>query len=125
MKSFHRDDVFVAGGQPSVTYVERKDQEIEKMLARAIASPNQVASLSGSTKTGKTVLCKKVLSQRDYVWVDGGKIKTASEFWSTVSRELNIPSEMAIASGIEKSISGEASIPFFTTAGGSHLSSNI
>lgn len=59
-KTIHRDEVFVAGGQPSVTYVEREDQDIVRNLARAVATPNQIVSLSGPTKTGKTVLCRKV-----------------------------------------------------------------
>jgi len=123
MSSLHRDDVFIAGGQPTTTYVDREDQDIERMLARAIATPNQVVSLAGPTKTGKTVLCKKVLSKRDYVWIDGGKIKVANDFWETVRSELSIPIENSITQGSESSISAEGSIPFVTTAGGSHLSS--
>ncbi len=123
MSLIHRDDVFIAGGQPTTTYVERQDQDIERMLARAIATPNQVVSLAGPTKTGKTVLCKKVLSKRDYVWVDGGKIKTADGFWQTVTSELNIPIENSMTQGSESSVSAEGSVPFVITAGGSHLSS--
>lgn len=47
-----RDNVFVFGGQPSVTYVEREQLHVERNLARAIATPNQIVSLAGSTKTG-------------------------------------------------------------------------
>ncbi len=117
----HRDEVFVAGGQPTITYVDRKDQDVERLLARAIAAPNQIVSLSGPTKTGKTVLCKKTLSNREYVWVDGGKIKTSEDFWKIVSSELNIPSETALSEKTETSLSGEGSIPFLT-ASGSRLS---
>ncbi|MDD5586716.1 MAG: hypothetical protein PHY92_07165 [Alphaproteobacteria bacterium] len=123
MNFLHRDDVFIAGGQPTVTYVDREDQDIERTLARAIAAPNQIASLAGPTKTGKTVLCKKALSKRDYIWIDGGKIKTASDFWETATSELNIPTENSLTQGSETSITAEGSIPFITTAGGSHLSS--
>lgn len=122
MSFIHRDDVFTAGGQPTVTYVDRQDRDIERMLARAIATPNQVVSLAGPTKTGKTVLCKKALSQRDYIWIDGGKIKTAEDFWQTVTSELNIPMENSVTQGSELSVSAEGAIPFITTAGGSHLS---
>ncbi len=118
----HRDEVFVAGGQPTVTYIEREDHDVERMLARALAAPNQIVSLAGPTKTGKTVLCKKVLNERDYVWVDGGKIKTAAEFWGTVCSELHIPFENSVTSGRETQVKLEGSIPFLTTAGGSHLS---
>ena len=118
----HRDEVFVAGGQPTVTYIEREDHDVERMLARALAAPNQIISLAGPTKTGKTVLCKKVLNERNYVWVDGGKIKTVAEFWEIVCSELNIPFENSVTTGGETEVKLEGSIPFFTTAGGSHLS---
>ena len=66
-----RDGVFVAGGQPTITYVPRSELHIERGLARAVAAPNQIVSLSGPTKCGKTVLCRRVLGQdREYVWVE-------------------------------------------------------
>jgi hypothetical protein len=89
----HRDEVFVAGGQPSITYVQREELHMERQLTRAIAAPNQIFSLSGPTKTGKTVLCRKVLGDREYVWIDGGEIKSSEQFWERVSSELSIPHE--------------------------------
>jgi hypothetical protein len=71
----HRDEVFVAGGQPTYTYVERSAEHVELKFARAIATPNQIVSLSGPTKTGKTVLCRRILGDRQFVWIDGGQVK--------------------------------------------------
>jgi hypothetical protein len=93
MSSPHRDQVFVAGGQPTYTYVERSAEQVELNLGRAIATPNQIVSLSGPTKTGKTVLCRRILGKRQFVWVDGGQIKDESDFWERVRFELNLPSE--------------------------------
>lgn len=121
LNTYHRDSVFVAGGQPTITYVDRENQHIEREFARAIATPNQIVSLSGSTKTGKTVLCKKALGSRSYVWVDGGRIKTGEEFWEYVSAELNIPTETSSTKSSEIGIEGQGSIPFITTASGSKL----
>lgn len=45
-----RDSVFIAGGQPTVTYVGRKQTDVERELARAIAAPNQISSLAGPTR---------------------------------------------------------------------------
>lgn len=117
----HRDKIFIAGGQPTVTYVDRKDQDVERMLARAIALPNQIVSLAGPTKTGKTVLCRKVLSKREYVWVDGGKISSTQVFWGIITAELNIPYEKSTENGSETGIEFEGSIPLISTASGSRL----
>ena len=124
MTSYLRDDVFVPGGQPTITYVERASQHIERELARAIASPNKIASLSGPTKTGKTVLCKKVLNGRQYVWVDGGKARNATDFWNNVRAELDIPTETSVTKGEQTKLSGEAKIKLVITAGGSQLFSS-
>jgi archaellum biogenesis ATPase FlaH len=120
----HRDDVFVAGGQPTITYVQREEDHIERSFARAIATPNQVVSLSGPTKTGKTVLCRRILGDRQYVWVDGGQVSSGEEFWSKVAGELNIPLELEVTSGRETSIGVEGSVPLLTTASGSKLFSS-
>lgn len=117
----HRDEVFVAGGQPSHTYVQREEEHIERSFARAVATPNQIVSLSGPTKTGKTVLCRRILGDRQFVWIDGGQVRTSDEFWDKVAGELNIPLEMEITKGDETSLGIEGKIPFITTASGSKL----
>ncbi|MDP9055215.1 MAG: TniB family NTP-binding protein [Acidobacteriota bacterium] len=111
----------MAGGQPTITYVERSAEHIELKLARAIATPNQIVSLSGPTKTGKTVLCRRTLRQRQFVWIDGGQVKGGDDFWSRVSYELNLPdsSESTTANETKAEIGG--SIPLVLTANGSQL----
>ncbi|MEQ9247832.1 MAG: hypothetical protein RLO21_17785, partial [Nitratireductor sp.] len=116
----HRDDVFVAGGQPTITYVDREETHIERQLARAIATPNQIVSLSGATKTGKTVLCRKVLGKRQFVWIDGGQIASADGFWSEVRGELSIPDETEFTRETGDTITGGADLVI--TMKGSHLS---
>jgi hypothetical protein len=117
----HRDEVFVAGGQPTYTYVERSSEHVELKFARAIATPNQIVSLSGPTKTGKTVLCRRILGQRQFVWIDGGQVKTGDDFWKRVSFELNLPSSMENTSESTTKGGLEASIPMVITASGSQL----
>ena len=117
-----RDTVFVAGGQPSVTYVEREQLHIERNLARALASPNQIVSLAGPTKCGKTVLCRRILGEREYIWLDGGQVATAAQLWEKACYELNYPSE--VTKGAGDNVSGQARVSaFFLTASGSRLSS--
>jgi hypothetical protein len=119
--SAHRDEVFVAGGQPTYTYVERSAAHVELKLARAIATPNQIVSLSGPTKTGKTVLCRRILGEREFVWIDGGQVKSGDDFWSRVAYELNLPSEKDNVTESATTGGLEASIPMVITASGSQL----
>jgi AAA domain len=115
----HRDEVFVAGGQPSVTYVDRQEFHVERNLARAIAAPNQVASLAGPTKTGKTVLCRKVLGEREYVWIDAGEVTTIDSLWASICSELNIPDEITSANETTNGVDVGYATPI--TARGSRL----
>ena len=101
MTSANRDSVFIAGGQPSITYVERKQLHIERELTRAIATPNQIVSLSGPTKSGKTVLCRHILGQRQYIWIEGGQAPTAAKVWEKIVYELNFPVEIEQSSKSE------------------------
>lgn len=118
--AFHRDKVFVAGGEPTITYVQRAELHVEKNLARGIASPNQIVSLSGPSKSGKTVLCKRVLGEREYVWVEGGQLKTADDLWNAVSSELRIPTETKISETKEGAEKIDTKV-LIVTASGSKL----
>lgn len=101
-----RDTVFVAGGQPSVTYVERTHLKIREDLQRALKVPNQIVSLAGPTKTGKTVLCRELLEEKEFVWIEGGQIETANQIWEKICYILNYPVE------IQKSLKEEGKSGF-------------
>lgn len=111
----------MAGGQPTYTYVERSAEHVEVKLARAVATPNQIVSLSGPTKTGKTVLCRRILGNRQFVWIDGGQVKTADDFWTRVAFELNIPNSEETTTESATKAGLEASAPMIFTASGSQL----
>ncbi len=117
LRRLHRDQVFVAGGQPSITYVDRQEFHVERNLARAIAAPNQVASLAGPTKTGKTVLCRKVLGDREYVWIDAGEVHSIDELWNAVRSELNLPNETTSAEETSNGIEGGLTTPIASAKG--------
>lgn len=49
-------DVFTPGSFPVHTYVHRIDLDVEQQLRDALATPGQLISISGPSKSGKTVL---------------------------------------------------------------------
>lgn len=93
------NDVFTPGGQPSVTYVDRAHLGLEPMLRKAIALATTIVSLTGATKAGKTVLCRSVMSPYEYVWIDGGQVKSEDGLWAKVCSELRVPSEIKESEG--------------------------
>lgn len=119
-----RDSVFVAGGQPSVTYVGRDHLKIEDNLRRALKVPNQIVSLAGPTKTGKTVLVRQILGDAPYVWIEGGQIETTVQVWEKVCYILNYPVEISKSLKDEEKISLTAGIKALFSVEGSLLSAS-
>ena len=92
-------EVFTPAGVPTVTYVEREQQNLEQQLRSAIRTPGQIASLSGPSKSGKTVLINKVIARDDLIAVSGAAIKSAEMLWERVLTWMGAPSERAVGSG--------------------------
>lgn len=98
-------NVFVAGGMPSLTYVDREHLHLEKSLREELAEGYKIVAITGPTKSGKTVLCKKVIPERMSIWIDGGQIENADDFWRAVIGALNLPDATEIANGSKISAS--------------------
>lgn len=84
-------DVFVIVGAPTETFVDRKNDDPEVLLRRALSHQGALISLTGQTKSGKTVVCRRLLPLAENVWLDGGSIKNERMFWQQVVTELAVP----------------------------------
>ena len=82
--------VFVPGGMPELTYVPRTERDLERRLAEVEDNLCKLVVVTGPTKTGKTVLVRKVLqTERPLVWIDGGLVKTEEDFWSECLQSID------------------------------------
>ncbi|WP_306045682.1 hypothetical protein [Nioella sp. MMSF_3534] len=84
-------NVFVAGGMPSVTYVDRVALDLEKKLRTEIRDGYKVICVTGPTKSGKTVLTRHVLGRDSSALVNGGQVASSEEFWSLLLQDLRLP----------------------------------
>lgn len=87
-------DVFKVGGLPDITYIPRDSYHLEKKLSDAIEDRYKIISISGSTKTGKTVLCKRVVCEKNSVWISGADITSNNDFWNLILSKLELPSKI-------------------------------
>jgi hypothetical protein len=87
-------EIFVPGGLPKYTYVPRAERGLEDQLSAAKDNLCKIATVTGATKSGKTVLVRKVFGDAANVWVDGGHIKTEQDFWNIVGTQLEVVSEL-------------------------------
>lgn len=105
------NDVFIVGGLPTVTYISRDDFALERKLRVSINSKYKLISISGSTKSGKTVLCHAVLRGTKNIWLSGSDISSDDDFWKLIQNKLHLPISENISSEIieNEKISGSAS----------------
>lgn len=104
-------EVFTPGGLPSITYVGRDQLKLEKSLEEGLARGYTFIVVTGPTKSGKTVLCKKVLNKRKIVTIEGGQVRSENDFWSHVAYQLQIAATAARthADSFSVSVATEAS----------------
>lgn len=78
--------VFVPGKIPSYTYNPRTELNLEEKLRDYLEEGGSILTLSGPTKTGKTVLVERVVER--VAKVDGHGIDTVNELWARVIDSL-------------------------------------
>lgn len=76
--------VFVAGGFPSITYISRDEYQLESTIEDYLEDRHKLLSISGSTKSGKTVLVRKIVPGESSFLVQGGQVNDLSSFWEIV-----------------------------------------
>ena len=101
-------EVFTPNDVPTFTYVDRPTQKLEQRLAEAFQIPKMIVSLSGPSKSGKTVLVNKVVEKDNLIPLSGASIRSADELWRKVLGWMESP----VAVGEKSSIAtkGEATV---------------
>jgi Ni2+-binding GTPase involved in maturation of urease and hydrogenase len=56
-------EIFTPNDTPTVTYIDRSEHKLEQRIRDYYETPNVVVSVSGPSKSGKTVLIKKVVPE--------------------------------------------------------------
>ncbi|MFZ1939084.1 MAG: hypothetical protein WBA18_21160 [Terracidiphilus sp.] len=84
-------DVFTPGTYPVHNYVERIQQGLEQALRDGLDTPGQLVSLSGPSKSGKTVLVERVVSRDLLIPISGASIERAQEVWTRVLDWMDTP----------------------------------
>lgn len=83
-------DIFVPGGFPRHTYNPRSHRRLEERLAEVAENFCKLATVTGHTKSGKTVLVRRTFPPENSIWVDGGTVGSEDDFWSTIIEQLEL-----------------------------------
>lgn len=85
--------MFVVGRLPKVTYNARDSRGLEAQMRSYLEDRGTILSVSGATKTGKTVLIRSVAP--DAITLSGGTIGTINDLWKQIAAEIGIWSEVS------------------------------
>lgn len=88
-KKIKASEVFVPGGNPRHTYYAREARKLEESLSEAKDNLCKLVMVTGSTKSGKTVLTTNVFPKESNVWFDGGTFSEEEDFWAAIVEQLN------------------------------------
>ena len=80
--------VFTPTDVPTITYVERSAKDYERELRKALSIPKMIVSISGPSKSGKTVLVRKVVAPDHLIHVYGATIKQPQNLWENAIASL-------------------------------------
>ncbi len=105
------EEIFVPGGFPYHTYNPRAALKLESRLAELKDNLCKLATITGQTKSGKTVLARRVLPREDALWVDGGTASSDEEFWQTIVDQLSLfqSVEEEASSEVKSEVAGKGS----------------
>ncbi|QLM89170.1 ATP-binding protein [Escherichia fergusonii] len=84
-------EVFIPGGYPNHTLVEDHLVSKQQQLIDTLEMGTMLISISGPSKSGKTVFVKKVLGTQRIIEVTGAGVQSANDLWKRVFDILGVP----------------------------------
>lgn len=95
-KNIRMSKVFVPGGFPTITYIDRWEKQLEERVASAKDNLAKLVVVTGATKSGKTVLVDKVFPQDSSIWIDGGTIGDENSFWEAIVEKADLFTDRSV-----------------------------
>lgn len=107
-------DIFTPGRFPTWTYVDDHLKEKEQQLHDTLDDGSMLVSISGPSKSGKTVFVEHILGKESLIQVTGAGIQSAHDLWirvfdiigTSVSRSTSKGSSATGTVGIKGSVEG-------------------
>ncbi len=108
--------IFVPGGFPNITYISRDAHQLESRVQAARDNLCKLVVVTGTTKSGKTVLVDKIFPQSSSIWINGGTISDEQSFWDSIIDELSLFTDVEQTEGTSLGGSVDGSITAGATA---------
>lgn len=103
-------DVFTPSDYPSLTYVTQTNSNYEQRLRDSLATPGEIISVSGPSKSGKTVLVERVVGRDQLIPVSGSAIRNPFDLWERVLDWMDLPSSQKLSKSASSTTGAEATL---------------
>lgn len=103
-------EIFVPSDFPTLTYVERDEEKLEKKVRDALDTPRSPISVSGPSKTGKTALVRKIVGEDNLIHIFGSQIETATDIWDAILNWMATPSTVTSGSASTETLTPNAHV---------------
>lgn len=103
-------DVFTPGKFPTVTFIKSHLEEKTRHLKDALKAGGLVVSLSGPSKSGKTVFIEDSIGKDSLIHVTGAGVDHVSKLWMRVFDIIGTSVEVAEIAGKSSSVGLESTI---------------
>ena len=84
-------DIFTPGRFPTVTFVDEHLKEKELQLHDALDDGSMLVSISGPSKSGKTVFVEHIIGKDNLIQVTGAGVRTPNDLWLRVFDIIGTP----------------------------------
>lgn len=105
-----RSEVFTPTTQPTITYIGEHLTERKITLQRAVEMGGAVITLSGPSKSGKTVFVETVLGKDNLIQVTGASVTSADVLWKRVFDKVGTPIPVTESTAESTETSGGGSL---------------
>jgi hypothetical protein len=122
MTALRATDVFTPSDYPLKTYVVRDDERLEQRLRDALSTPGEIISVSGPSKSGKTVLIQRVVGEDELIIVTGAGLESGAMLWDRVLNWMGVPTDETtsrasdLGGSISANAAGKSGIPVVAQA---------
>ena len=93
-KKYNIEDIFRPTSFPEHTYVDRiiaDEDSYEFRLKKALRSAGRLISITGTSKSGKTVLCHKIVDSDLLIDISGAQITSKEDLWNQIAEKIRFP----------------------------------
>lgn len=100
------EDVFSPRSFPENTYIHRitaGNKTIDQKLEKALMIKGNLIFVSGASKSGKTVLCHKVIPDEKFIDLSGNQISSKEDFWNHIAEQLSLSDIVTTTTGMQNS----------------------